>query len=441
MRCTPLLTQVRPTYFSVNCGMTYLIRLSDGCFALIDSGYGEYDESDHLYGLLCAQNVINGVPTVAAWFFTHPHDDHVHGFIDFQKKYGDKVLVEAVYYDFPTYEVSNKGCNMQRFLDAIEQSGAKNVTPKRGDVIRLAAERFDVLYTASDWKETIGNVNEVSLVIKMHLGNYTVLSTGDLMQKSAEVLLSLCSPEVLKCDILQMPHHGYWGGSNAFFEAVDPEIVLWSVAEYNYRDMLAIEHNRYFRRTDTRVRHIFVSGMEENTFDMTSPIAVTIPYTPKKIIADFQKESIYALGWACLDPAGPKVYSPADLAFADGGCTLRTHNRPTLLQLIQNGQVATSQGYRFEITLVPQSACETLGLVYDCARPTDPNGYAYYPLPHTAGEELTVSLTVDRTANTAEIAVHQSTETLPLRTAVPCDILLVIERGEIAVSKAVFENL
>ena len=38
---TPLLTQIRPTYFSVDCGMAYLIRLEEGKFILIDSTYGE----------------------------------------------------------------------------------------------------------------------------------------------------------------------------------------------------------------------------------------------------------------------------------------------------------------------------------------------------------------------------------------------------------------
>ena len=77
MTCNPLLTQIKPTYFSVDCGMAYIIRLSDGRFVLIDAMYGEYDEMDRVYDLLCEQNLLNDIPTIAMWFFTHPHDDHV----------------------------------------------------------------------------------------------------------------------------------------------------------------------------------------------------------------------------------------------------------------------------------------------------------------------------------------------------------------------------
>ena len=46
--CAPLLTQLKTPYLVCDCGMSYLIRLCDGRFIMIDGGYGEYEETETL---------------------------------------------------------------------------------------------------------------------------------------------------------------------------------------------------------------------------------------------------------------------------------------------------------------------------------------------------------------------------------------------------------
>ena len=436
----PLLTQIRPTYFSVDCGMAYLIRLSDGKFAVIDSAFGEYDEPDRLYGLMCEQNLTDGLPTVAAWFFTHPHGDHVNGFVHMSDKYRDKIRVEKIYYDFPPYSVSSTTCDMPSFLRAIERFGAEKLTPARGDRITLANELFEVLYTAADFNAPFNNVNNSSLVIKAHIGKYTVMFVGDLMEASARIVLSLCSPDMLKCDLMQMAHHGYWGGCTEFFAAVDPEIVVWPMPEYRYLDMLELDHNRYFKYMDNHIRHIFVSGIEENTFDMTKPIDITIPYIPASIKADFTKKSVRSLGWACIT-GGNMDYTPSDLVFGGNDCTLTTRNGRTLLQMVARGQVSASEKYSFKLTLTPEKECDTLGLIFDCPTPTTPDSFKLYPLSHKAGDVLNVKLYVDRKEGIAELSVNGNVATLPLSVTEPCGIILLLKDATVRISEAVFENL
>ena len=55
--CTPLLIQGRPMYYAYDCGMLYIIRLTDGRFIVIDGGMCEYEEADHFLELLDQQNV------------------------------------------------------------------------------------------------------------------------------------------------------------------------------------------------------------------------------------------------------------------------------------------------------------------------------------------------------------------------------------------------
>ena len=55
-RVAPLVTQVRTAYFSMDCGMCYVIRLFDGRFVILDANTGEYEENERLFDLLNSQN-------------------------------------------------------------------------------------------------------------------------------------------------------------------------------------------------------------------------------------------------------------------------------------------------------------------------------------------------------------------------------------------------
>ncbi|MBO7177290.1 MAG: MBL fold metallo-hydrolase, partial [Clostridia bacterium] len=99
MNITPLLTQSRTSYFSVDCGMSYIMRTADGKFVLIDSNWGEYDEPEHLLELLNAQNVNGGKPVIAAWFITHAHPDHYLGFVRLCERHAAEFIVEKIIYN------------------------------------------------------------------------------------------------------------------------------------------------------------------------------------------------------------------------------------------------------------------------------------------------------------------------------------------------------
>ena len=439
MICKPLLTQIRPTYFSVDCGMAYLIRLESGKFILIDSTFGEYDEVDHIYSLMCEQNATDSLPCVAAWFFTHPHNDHTGGFIRMSCEYRDKIQVERVIYSFPA-DLCEKTHDHKAFLEAIELFGAEIITPHRSDVLRYDGAEFKVLFTEEDNHIRPLNVNETSLTMKMTLGNYSVMWLGDLQNVGSRIIMNLYDPKELMCDVLQVGHHGYWGGSDALYRAVDPEIAIWPVPEFRYLDMLSDPYNAFFSDPANNIRHIFVGGIEENTFDMTAPIEGTDPYRAEKIVADFSKKSICSLGWACVT-GGKMGYTASNLTFSDGGCALTTQSSRTLLQIIQRGQVAVSEKYRFDLTLTPENECEALSLIYDCPTITTPDSFVPYPLPHKAGDELKITLEVDRASATASVTVNGEREILPLRTNDPCDIVLLLKGAKVDITQAVFENL
>ena len=204
--------------------------------------------------------------------------------------------------------------------------------------------------------------------------------------------------------------------------------------------MLADPWNRFFTDPENHLRHIFCGGIEETTIDMTAPIEATNPYVKTKKVADFTKKSIYALDWACITGGG-MGYGFAKLDFGENNCTLTAGERPTLVKMIQKGQAAVSDKLYFSISLTADSDCETLGVIYDCADPTKPDSYELFPIPHKAGDSLSVSLKIDRAAGVAEITVNENTTSLPLRTTNPCDVILIMKNATVTVTKEEFENL
>ena len=423
----------------MDCGMAYLMRLENGNFILIDSTVGEYDEVDHIYSLMCEQNENDGKPCVEAWFFTHPHCDHTRGFINMSKTHADKLTVKKVIYSFPA-DMCEKTHEHGAFLEAIDRFAAETVTPHKGDLLRFDTAEFKILFTEEDCSIRPLNVNETSLTMIMTLGNYSVMWMGDLQNVGSKIVMETYAPEELKCDILQVGHHGYWGGSFELFSAVDPDIIIWPMPEFRYLDMLAEPYNRFFTSPANHARHTFVSGIEENTFDLSAPIEITVPYTSGKKVADFSKKSIYALGWACIT-GGSMGYTPLRLTFGDDNCTLTTMQSRTLLQLIQRGQTAVSDKYEFRMEMSTEKDCELVGLIYDCPTPTTPDSYAIYPLPRKAGEAIDLTLRVNRTEGMAQITVNGVAEALPLRSTDPCDIILILKDACATVTKSEFECL
>lgn len=71
-------------------GMSYVYRLSDGRFVIWDGGLFDRTRNHpaRLYKVMKDHCVSpDGKITVAAWFFTHPHTDHMGAFVDFVKLY------------------------------------------------------------------------------------------------------------------------------------------------------------------------------------------------------------------------------------------------------------------------------------------------------------------------------------------------------------------
>lgn len=378
---SPLITQMRTAYFSMDCGMCYVIRLGDGRFVLLDSNTGEYEETERLWDTLNSQNVIDEKPRIAAWFISHAHIDHFGGFVKFMDKYGDKVVLENLLYHWPesqyVYPASelNSLDNFDRVVEKIKNY-INIITPHSGEKYIFGDAEFDVLFACEDlYPEFIPNFNDSSLVIMMKLAGKKVLWLGDMQKQGAEYMCQKYPKEVFECDILQVGHHGYNSACDTLHRMADPEILLWPCPDFWYPVVKYWDENKYLI-TSSKIRTIHISGQAESVLDLTKPIPDFKPYKEFNngetvYEENFEGDRVIDLGWSCIT-GGSTGYKAALASISKGECVLE-NNFPenyTVCQFIQPGLIELNPDFTLEFTGKISKNYDYFGLFWDYNKPT-----------------------------------------------------------------------
>lgn len=280
-----LLTQLNLYDF----GMSYVLRLSDGRFIVIDGGWNIEKDVDKLYKCLKEQTITE-TPIIAAWILSHPHSDHYHCFIGFTDKYGDKVTVEKIMFNFPEAEDLNhypaltyndprfaydtsETANIPLMIERADLTGATVYTPHTGQKYKIGSCEIEILASMDDTIYCSKDINAASLIFRMELAGQIILWATDGSFSIAKI------PEkygkYLKSDILQVPHHGFQcGTAEAEIKAYDfisPKICLMSTSDYNAYTVFCTfrKGTRYLMR-DAGIEEM-ITGEETRT--------VSLPYT------------------------------------------------------------------------------------------------------------------------------------------------------------------
>lgn len=185
---------------------------------------------------------------ISAWIFTHPHSDHISGFIDEWKK--NKCAdfdIERIVYNFPTpdwretekvfdreYFQRDFDETLPSFYEIEPELKGLALKPEKGSVLEVDEVKIDFLFT---WhRELVSNpMNDSSLVFKVTAPNKTVLFLGDLGPDGGDVLLNDCKG-LLKADIVQMAHHGHMDCDMDVYAEISPETCLWCAPDWLYAE-------------------------------------------------------------------------------------------------------------------------------------------------------------------------------------------------------------
>ncbi|MDO4740043.1 MAG: hypothetical protein Q4A66_05185 [Eubacteriales bacterium] len=440
----PQITQGRLLYYAADCGMLYVIRLADGRFAVIDGGMAEYEEPEHFLEILRAQNERGGAPCIAAWFITHAHDDHMNLFVRVCERLYDSLQIEAVCYNWAARERYARSSDLTGFERALAlHPEIRQIKPRAGQRFFFPGARFDILYTHEGRApEYLANFNDTSTVMRMESCGRRVMWTGDAMRETADLLCAQYAPETLKCDLMQVAHHGYSGGSDEFYRAVDPEALLWPCPDFWYYTQSALECNRYLSQSPN-IRAMYMSGREETVLDLAALIVPSDPYARYKGLKpgdvlwdeDFSKPTIYELLKTAVT-GGKTNYKSAALSLSENGLRMCADGEHySVMELMQPGMMADAPGFTLRLSGRTEKA-GVAALFWNYDAPWVYSEEQALDLRLEEGKEFSVELTADEKAGEAVYVNGGVVQRMQYTPAARRGLYLILKGAQIELTSA-----
>lgn len=174
---------------------------------------------------------------VKAWLITHPDSDHAGALADILYKHNGEITIDGIYYSFHEdswyAEKDAEVANMVAYL-----KGAFALVPQdtlhgdivSGQVIDAGPAKIQVLNKA--YKATSDFVNNSSVAYMVSLNGTNVVFLGDLARAGGEMLMADHDLRALKCDVVQLAHHGQNGVDYEVYKALKPSIALWPTPQW-----------------------------------------------------------------------------------------------------------------------------------------------------------------------------------------------------------------
>ena len=207
-----------------DCQMFGCVILTDNKTIVIDGGTTE--DTDQMVTFLREKANSH----VDAWFFTHPHYDHIGCFAKIRKDFPD-IAVDKVYRHFPAVEDllshSRKEEETYLYQDTAQWHTTCPVHKVSvGETFVFDGVSIRVLRVYNP-QITDGFVNNSSTIYRLEGKQSSILILGDLDNSAEQELMDICPLELLQADYTQMSHHGQWGVSKAFYEYIHPRRCIW----------------------------------------------------------------------------------------------------------------------------------------------------------------------------------------------------------------------
>lgn len=207
----------------VDQGDSIFIRTPEGKHLLIDGG-------PH-------QNILEPLGTIFGFgnhkvdymVLTHPHADHVSGFIEVLRRYE----VENIWYTGAVHTTAT----FKTWLQELKKQNKKYEIPAVG-IHEIGGVEVEVLYpltsqeNKADWIDDNNGFNDTSIILKITYGNISFLFPGD-----AELALEnyLMQNANIQADVLKVGHQGSRTSTQeSFLDMVDPSHAVISVGENQY---------------------------------------------------------------------------------------------------------------------------------------------------------------------------------------------------------------
>ncbi len=328
----PFEDKVKPAIITSSaCDRNYYILLPNNTIVVIDGGWRMEDWSQSTPEALilsmykemaeiCGSEKVK----VPLWIITHAHSDHgkVIEWL-YKMPYADKFEIDRILYNFPDaallgselmtteaelnatinewhsragidfpYEDIFFNCpfpvystvSYEKVLrEAFTHYAAVKIKAHDGMKFDLSGVVFEVLHTPDDDMPTLyNNMNDTSLVIKMSYKGSDTLWLGDMGVLPGDSCIKMYGNH-LKCDAVQVSHHGWGSASWEFFKLLNPQILLWNNSEFGFQ--YADKYQGY-GKTESSTRLFNMPCVKQNYFCNTIKmqyidLPITVTYDEK----------------------------------------------------------------------------------------------------------------------------------------------------------------
>ncbi len=256
----PAITQMSLSYAAGNFGLCHIITLADGSFIVYDGGGNSNSDYVQLYNTLDSLNKrSDGKILIAAWILTHEHWDHYTNFSTFCKNYASKIKLEGMYCNTPSGSYAYNGYNPNYYMNSdfanlsSTLGGVKKYIVHTGMKFYIRNACVEILYTQEDLHPTkLYFFNDCTMVSRITIGGQTITYLGDIRWEGSDIMSERYKKE-LKCDIVQVSHHGYDGGTEELYRYLNPETCLWPTSAENFANMSSGKTSNNYLKVDTYI--------------------------------------------------------------------------------------------------------------------------------------------------------------------------------------------
>ncbi len=171
-----------------------------------------------------------GVEDVEGVFVTHPDSDHMNGVEDLLKEGADNMIRVKRLILFDGFRESKE---YDKLLYLADVAGTDIVWVHSGFELKDGKTDFSVLYPFAGYNPV--DPNNASLVMKVNLGDFSMLTTGDVEAEGEEVIVSKYEKKIdLKVNLLKAAHHGSSSSSSReLLELVAADVAIISAGKDN----------------------------------------------------------------------------------------------------------------------------------------------------------------------------------------------------------------
>ncbi len=265
----------------IDCGMCLMIQCPDYSFFVVDSGhYFQVNDNDRIYKFMRDRTPKGQKVVVNGWLLSHAHSDHTSKFMDFLRYNTHDVIIEGIYSNLiPDDNQAAKHWSTEenllskklfRMLNETDIPTYKIHTGQRFYIRNLC---FDVLGTHEDiYPQTVKDYNDSSCIVMLTAEGSRIFIPGDA-SNLASLELTKRYGSTLKCDVVQIAHHGHNGLYKEAYELLDAEVAVFPITRIKFDEELPrIEANR---------RAIEIARAYYITSDGT--VKIPLPYSFEKI--------------------------------------------------------------------------------------------------------------------------------------------------------------